>query len=309
MKEMYQSGLVLLRTVLVVSLAFFVVSCTVIVDPARQQCETHDDCKSVSVRGNDIALKCSDIGVCEEAVPCSTSADCPLGLLCTGEICAKEDPVWGCAGQRVAVEESGRIILPLVYLTGAPAVGVKASLCGALDSECETEVDSITTGDKGLVLMEVPGGFRGYVKITGDNILPSLYYLPELQGAELSLPPYFLPSSDNADALDETLGIVANPDTGAIVVQVQDCLGNFAGGVQYSYVADEKHADVAGYYYAGSPVTDLMATVDEVGIGGFANFPSGASTVTATLLETEQTVATLSLQVRADTITYVLVLP
>ena len=97
-------------------------ACSVLVDPARQQCRVDDDCNAV--QGVEGALQCKQ-GLCEisEKIACASSEDCGVSSVCDENLCSEPAPAWACLEDRVLLDEATTITVPLFNASSDESVG------------------------------------------------------------------------------------------------------------------------------------------------------------------------------------------
>jgi hypothetical protein len=265
-----------------------IAGCSLTIDPNREQCSTDDDC---SKRGEAFA-----------------------GATCVDSLCVAKppvDPTWGCLDEpRVpASTDPGpfAVTLHLQDIIGGPHVGVKAKLCKKLDVACDDpQSDEIASNSAGDVVLSVPRAFAGYVSLTADDIMQGIYFFSPTVDSDRTLQVQIV-SPGIADALTKSLGSPQKPENGIILLNVADCEGKAAVGVNYS--SDATNADAIVFYSVdGLPASTATAT-DSSGYGGLVNVAPGTIAVTGKSGDDMRNMGTVSLVVKAGAITYSKLVP
>jgi hypothetical protein len=232
---------------------------------------------------------------------------------CTSKTCGKQcayGAEWGCVGAfNWPAPTEGEMVAFTVHTTAfldsSNYKDVTIRACPRSDYDCQSPIDTQKTGADGLTTLHVPSGFTGYFDATADNTLESLVYLswPLVRDAtyELQLGPYSL-----YQTLVMSGGGTVDDTKGAVFVYTEDCLGNPAPGIKLGI--DPLNIADAFYFLGGSPVATQMETAAEA-IGGYSNVDPGTVTLTATLSATMKQVASFTVQVRKQTLTFVSLTP
>jgi hypothetical protein len=269
-----------------------VAGCNAIVSPGDEQCTADADCEA---RGFADAL-CED-GVC---------VDAPV------------DPIWGCLGNVVepVPDTSKKIEFPirLAYAIDAtPVTGAVIDVCDKLDIGC-TGADpnypkGISPDAEGVVDVNVPEGFDGFVRITHPEIVDSRVYVgrPIVEPPSVKEVQLFRPS--DIELLATLTDTEPDPTRGSAVVLGVDCSGIAASGLSFDVTTFDSGA-LAFYLINQLPVLPPGATAtDKDGFGGFFNLETGSAVVTSTRAADGVYVGESGFQVLANTISYVQVAP
>jgi len=228
---------------------------------------------------------------------------------------------WGCVGSVTPpAATAGSVALTVEatqFTTGAPFEGLRVQACLPNDTTCATPIGPARTTDaSGEATLTVPSGFEGYVDATATGMMESLVYLssPVVSGAtyRLNVGTY---EAYTANVMAAT-GTV-DPDAGALWVNMEDCLGQPAGGVVLSLDAPWKESADGFYFQSGAPVAaetqdetsinDSVGGLADVAIGGFADVTPtpGTPEITATLASNGEDVAQFTAIVRKQALTVI----
>ncbi len=268
--------------------------CNAIVSPSEEQCGADADCAD---RGFENA-SCAD-GVCVEN-------EAP-------------DLVWGCLGSVVepTPDPTKTLSFPirLEFATNAnPVTDVTVDVCDKLDVACMTDDPDFPKGfspdSNGVVDVQVPEGFDGFVRLTGPEIVNSRVYVgrPLVKAPSIEAIQLLRPGEVSSLALLFT-GEDYDPTRGTTIDLVVDCQGLAASGVTFEVPAADE-ATYEFYLINQSPVRPPDATeTDKDGFGGFFNLKPGSTLVRAHRASDGEYIGESSFQVLPDTLSYVLVSP
>lgn len=262
--------------------ALGIVGCSVTVDADRPQCQTDADCAK---RGAAFA-----------------NAQC-VDALCVG------DPRWACMGGEPAGTPSGtfRVGMQVTDLVShAPIADLRADLCRKVDVACAEPVATVTSESDGKLAFErVEANFSGYVSLSADGIVPTLYFFNPPIASNVEVPSLSLSTPQNRSALLGQLG--ADAARGDLLLNVFDCEGKPASGVSFTLSPGGTSA-IPFYLSSGLPTRNATST-DATGYGGFVNVPAGTVTIRAVDTETQRVIQTLTLVVRDGAATWSKVIP
>jgi hypothetical protein len=239
---------------------------------------------------------------------------------------------WACVGQETTPAPSSSTVAVSFGLTSKsqPVANAPVKACAIGDVTCSTSIDSHTTDSTGTVMFAAlptgTKGFDGYFEVDFPNDMPNLNFNdPPIYASSGSVRTFW--SGALVAETAQAVGVTLDPSRGTLLIEAHDCtefpsnvscLGNDAGcpssrpgGVSLSInVSDPKI--VTGYItdQNGSVVASRTATctADKFGAGGFFNVPPGPVTITGTLT-TQQTMATLTVFVRAGAVSLVVLPP
>jgi hypothetical protein len=281
---------VLVRHVVVVCTAALGViggsaGCSVLAEADRQQCETTVDCAALSGGVGD--------------------------LMCIDSVC-QDNPAWSCLSHLTPLPApmSGTAVVEITVrglIDDAPVVGATARLCRRLDLDCAQPISPrFAATPDGIFALQVELGFDGYVEIIAPERLPALYIFSPPVTANRSIP--WLPLLRPAE-LAQFAALGGRPlveGRGHVMLGAYDCQQQAATGVRLSSTdADQRTSP----FYVVSKLPSLTALGTDIsGQGGLINLRPGPATVTGALGDGRQ-IATLSVVVRAGSITYTTLVP
>jgi hypothetical protein len=269
---------------LLITIVFVASSCSLLVEPDRQQCAVDDDCRLLGGQMSD--------------------------AVCMDSVC-QPNPMWSCLGTGAWPQPEQRKMTVTFHIgdlvTETPTVGVTARLCHKLDFGCEHPISTLAVSDQyGGLPVQVEAGFDGYVELTpADDHMKGIYFFnPPVDGDRDILLPAVDP--DDLNLFAGLAGHMPIPGRGHVMLGSYDCLRRPAEGVSLSSAdADDKTA--AFYLVKKVPSTKAAAT-DSSGRGGIINLRQGSVSVSGSLADS-RAVATVGLFVRNNTITYTTLIP
>jgi len=266
---------------LLITTAISAGSCSLLVEPNRQQCTTDIDCQTLG------------------------AAD----AVCVDSVC-QANPMWSCVGEVTWPQPEPRK-MSITFRVGdlvteEPTAGVTARLCHKLDFGCNQPISSILTGDAaGNLTLQLESGFDGYVELNAPGRMKGIYFFyPPVDGdREIPLPVL------RAEDLTLFAGLAGRPlvpGRGHVMLGAYDCQRRAAEGISLTVAeADDK----TSAFYLVKKVPSITATAtDSSGRGGIINVKAGSVSVTGTLPDA-RSIATVGVFVRPDTITYTTLLP
>lgn len=258
-----------------------------------------------------------------DATQCSVTADCVkrgaafAGAVCSDGLCragsAADAGPWGCLGSTSAVAPAEAAVTvtmsfydpvtPSPGRAGKPLEGVSVRGCARLDVTCTRPVvGSVTSDAQGNAPLRLPGGFDGYLEISGPTIVPALWYFAPLPQGDGQYTVGLL-SEASFNQIAQTVGATIDPNAGHTFNFALDCArtyGAFGAGV--SFTSDATAPATRGFYLIdGLPSTTATST-DSSGIGGFVNLKPGVLTLASNL--GGQRIGSVSVLIRAGVITY-----
>ncbi|NUP05511.1 MAG: hypothetical protein HOW73_05575 [Polyangiaceae bacterium] len=277
-----------------IPLGWLVASCTVVLDPGEDQCETDADCTE---RG-------------------FTDATCANNLCIEGSVA---DPVWGCLGDvpdpQPDPSKHVEVTLQFTYaIDGNPVpTSTVIDVCDKLDIECMGTNPDFPKGlhpdDQGFAGANVPEGFDGFIRITHSDLMPSRVYVgrPILEQPKYNVVRLLRPAE--FDLLTSLADVTVDPERGTAILVALDCSGDRASGVRFECPSADTESQEF-YLINDSPVSppDVTST-DADGFGGFVNLPLGAAVAKTFRAEDDAYIGQSSFQVLENTISYVLVSP
>lgn len=227
-------------------------ACSVIMDADRKQCSTDEDC----------AATASALGsVCEESF-CRLPArwEC---LAAPGE--EPESTAQGNYSLSFLVRDT---------VTQMPHVGLEARLCRRLQVDCaETASAAGATDTSGELTVSVPANFDGYVRFSGPEVAPTLYFLnppvtEDRAGISISAS-----SAATMAGLSALTGATPDPGLGVVLVTAFDCLGDPADGATIS--APDVGTEARSFYVRNGLPSTTATTTDATGYSGIVNAEPG----------------------------------
>jgi hypothetical protein len=272
---------------------------------AAAECRLDDECAALGKLG----AMCVD-GVCWTVTPleCAADRECGergpeyVGGKCLRAQC-RPNPRWRCERtlEPTLTEPVGLKILVRSSLSLDPLRGIRASLCDKLDLTCAVPIADVRTDDHGMLYVDVPADFAGYVQFDDPGHVPALYFLPAALPADGMLQPAPLMPKGVVDALALSIGSRIDPERGHMMLISEDCYGAALPGVSFeSPVQDDE--TIQFYVRDLLPTTSAKETA-EVGNGGYLNFPPGNAVMHLIMNQTKLRLTTASLVVRPGFIT------
>jgi hypothetical protein len=251
-----------------------------------------------------------------ERVQCSQDLDCVnrgesfVGSVCLENLC-KPNPSWACLATKRVPDGPGpyKVTVPGAadVVSQQPIPGATIRVCRKLDVTCSNPVSSQTITSSQGVTFTLENGFSGYLQAEAENYLPSLYFFnPPIDRDQSTIA---IPVANQMEyaALLAVLGVTPNPQRGTAIFQAFDCTGNTAAGISYSTINIDTQAKA--FYYSGGLPSPVATETDSFGYGGVANLPAGSLSVNAHLSKPSANLATISLIVRPQTLSFALVAP
>lgn len=192
------------------------------------------------------------------------------------------------------------------FITTTAFSGISVKACAKADTACASPLDTQTSDGSGKVVLTVPtdpGSFDGFFDISGGSLYPTLAYFATPIGADLTTGLRMITSTE-ANLLAGALAPI-DAAKGTILAQISDCANTAIAGATAS--VDTADGDTTKFYFNGALPDKNRTTTDASGFAGFLNLPPGAATTTATVGST--TVSTFAAQVRAGTLSIVILEP
>jgi hypothetical protein len=264
----------------VLGLAPFAAGCSMWVDSDRDQCLSNADC--------------------------STTSHGLVAGMCVQGLCETR-PEWSCANQpayaSAATTGSVDVAVPLRDLLGEPSDRLlQAKLCHKLDIDCEVPEQTPTWNGTGDLELTLAADFEGYLSISGEAVIPTLYFLspPLLSGEQLPALTLMSPALMESLALEMDVALMG--ERGHAQFSIEDCNGVLSEGV--SLEAREADTETTRFYGVdGLPDTQATSTSRD-GVAGFLNAPAGALTVNARWGEGGAPLGSASILIRPGFVSY-----
>jgi hypothetical protein len=255
---------------------------------------------------------CSGFGGADDVAPSAEANG--LGAAGAGMAAASNPAAadWSCLGDAAAAIPSApgtgtaTYSVPVRSLFGAPVTNVSTRVCLPVDLTCATPLSEVSGLDpQGLLVVQVPVGFSGYLEVQVDAHVPTLFHMrkPVLRDM-LDLQPVTPIPTAGLLQLAGLLNTEVVPELGVIALAVVDCQGSRAPGAAFSNNLGGR----VFYFIDGVPNVSASAT-DIQGLGGFANVPTRLLEVSAQLDTNGQIIGTRTLLPRAGWINSVQVRP
>jgi hypothetical protein len=161
------------------------------------------------------------------------------------------------------------------YFNGDTPTNLRVRACFRPDVACiQPATDWLSPDETGLVTLPLTEGFRGYLEITGEDEIPTLYVLPAALTPELvqalQAVTVTLLSLDALLAFGEVSQLELDPGAGVLSMNTFDCAGSVAAGVRLELNA----AAVPFAFIRGLPEAGEDTTTED-GAAGFANVLPG----------------------------------
>ena len=298
--------------------------CTVLADADRVQCSVKADCTR---RGPAFAdTRCEDHfcvaapsagdedstdgagdedstdGADNSTAGSPPSTDCNDNRDCTGvNICVDKRCIDPFVCEATPASDGAiNVSVPVTDVLGNVLAGVPVRLCRNLDPQCQNPVSELVTDEQGVLSVELPAAFTGYLEFVLDPYFPQLQVLPATIEDGETLPPVTLSPTEVIYGLGLAVGAAPDPERGHIHFTILNCFGPARGVEIASNGADENSHEY--YVLAGVPSRDLTETTAE-GSAGFLNFPPGNTAVSLTASDTHKELGKLSFVVRPGFVT------
>jgi hypothetical protein len=273
-------------TLVLVGIALPLISCSIMVEPNRQQCAVDADCKA---RGGAFA-----------------------NALCVDAVCTPDpDPAWSCLKSVTwPPPRSTRVTVTVKFrdiVTNAPLTAVSVNICRKFDYDCTQPIQTgLHPPESGDLAFQVDAGFDGFLEMNMMGALPGLFffYPPVNEDREIvGLP--LLPAGilTQVSALS---GKPYIPEKGVALLGAMDCRNLPAQGV-HIWSADADSDTSAFYVVKKIPSTSAMVT-DESGQGGLINLKPGSVSLSGNLQD-GRNIGTVTVVVRPMGITYTSLVP
>ena len=251
-----------------------------------------------------------DGGPCasEFAGSCLNESDCDTAQECFKGQCVDPDAVAGyiCAPPLPAARDPLPLNLQLrEFNLEEPPQLATLTACRSGDSTCSNPVAMRSDSSrKGTFKIDLPYGFVGFVEIQSESSLTTLYYVMQPYKIERSQP-LLLVSARQRDVLALTGGYPADASRGMVIIEAYDCSGEAAPGIAFT----SSNPESAHFTLTGAvPNFDAEVTVrDEANgsaLGGFLNAATGVTTFSARVGVDGPLLGQFTVNVRADTVTY-----
>jgi hypothetical protein len=245
---------------------------------------------------------------CTELAPGSDTlqiAPAPLGAAGAGAEQPPVDPKWACLGK--SASPSAVALRPTVGFslglndpaTQATPPGASMRACNRFDIDCAAPVQGpAAPAADGLMHLELPQGFAGFLEIMSPAIIPVLYFFSQPLQADRQ-DEFIVVSFDTARALAASGDVALDPELGLIAVRTMDCQGELSGGVEFS----NQTGGVPFAFVDGLPAIGYAVSNRE-GLGGFVNVPPGLVVLQGQEVSSAHLTGTVSVVVRKGWFAY-----
>lgn len=193
---------------------------------------------------------------------------------------------WSCLGAPPAatpgINGTGRVrySAPIRNLFGVQPGNFVVRACEAADLSCASPVfEAQGLTPEGLMEVQVPIGFAGFLEMQADGQAPGVFYMRQpVYRDTVDLQPILTIPAAGIPQLAGLLNLELVPDLALLFIAVVDCRGERAPGVAFGNSLGGRE-----FYFAdGLPNVTVDAT-DIQGQGGFVNVPPRLLEVSAEL--------------------------
>jgi hypothetical protein len=259
-------------------------SCSLLVEPDRQQCTVDADCRTSEVAYSD--------------------------AVCIDSVC-EQNPTWSCLGGVSWPPPEPRPATVIFQLRDLikdePAVGVTARLCRKLDFDCMQPLASGMRGDnEGTLTVEVGSGFDGYVELTSPDRLPGIYFFYPPVSGDRVIPNVPLIRQAELQQFATLAGRPVVYGRGHVMLGAYNCRQEPADGVRLS--SEDADANTTPFYLVKRVPSATATATDSSGRGGMINLRAGSISISGVTGD-GRPIGSVGLFVRAGTITYTSLLP
>ena len=300
--------------------AMTLTSCTLLMGLSDKQCSTNSECLDSKL--GDLCIN----NICEFASGCKGTACyendggvpfCESDRDCTGTNtpkCLKNGCVtsevfeqWSCDGPSPGTGATVSYGFRVVdFVTRNPPMNVVVKACRNTDPTCSQPVDTFTDmGMTGNAKLELPVNFYGFFEITSAQT-PALLYVTKPVVKDTMNRDVPVLTTSMVELLAMLAGFPFDPTKGLALLEMIDCSGKPAGGVQFK---SSRTAPDQFYIIDQVPSKDAELTeydmTDNTADGGFINLAPGFITFRAHLGVDGLELGRFNAQIRANTITYI----
>jgi hypothetical protein len=185
---------------------------------------------------------------------------------------------------------------------------VSIAACVNDDLDCTQPTAYATTDRDGEATVTVPANFSGYMQQTErSDYTPAMYFMLAQLPDDGRLRNFPLIPSGSFDGLHLALGTRADSTRGHAMLIVEDCTGLTLSGI--SFMSPQSDTATTEFYVVDQIPTTSASETSTEGDGGFTNLPPGIVQITATNKKTGVVINTISLLIRAGTITTAYIRP
>lgn len=195
------------------------------------------------------------------------------------------------------------------FVTGAVPPGLRVRACYRVDVQCTSPLVSYTGPDAaGVVALPLKLGFNGFLELTANGMVPTLYFFPDaLSPALVKLiepVPMGLLSIASFGAFGASGQFLLDPQSGVVSMNAFDCNGPHAKGVRL-----ELNVDGLPFAFVDGLPVPFQDTTSEEGSAGFANVQPGLVVVKGYTGDDSELVGLETVLVRSQWVTVGSLLP
>lgn len=319
-------------------LPFALGGCTFLIDVDTGQCRRDADCVTAGLGqscedevcvGTEVAdagpvsrRSDPDSGAMrqEEAGPttsdgtCRDDADCNASREegCLGGECvdAEMAELWVCPKEKPEIDEDATLtyrVQVAEFVSPDPIRNLKVQACNINDITCPSPVaEFVDEAGTGLVELRLPGGFAGFLELTGDDMLTSLWYFTRPLTRDTVGKDLLVASPTTLSLLAGATGLAVDSSRGLVILEAFDCAEVGQGGVSFQ----ESKGNALPFFIVNEiPNREVNVTVrddvNDIAIGGFFNAAPGFTNFSARLGVDGPLLAEFNANVRPSTVTYV----
>lgn len=264
-------------------------ACTFIVDTDNVQCNEPADCVALGYENSDCVDK--------------------LCVADTTFICQDVPFTAPSATETVPFSLS---VFNLIGFTPYPDLTVQS--CPSLDTDCDTPIETVVTGEMGQFSLELQEGFQGHIFVPpgqgNPEVVPLRAHIFPPPSNDLAVPrrgALVVATMLVLENLADTAKVALQPTSGHVFFTAIDCQGRPLEGVTVTPSVQTPETLVAYLGDSGQPDLSLIGT-GTTGQGAMINIPPGFVTITG-LHESQGVIFEQSVLVAAETITSVPVVP
>ncbi len=251
----------------------------------------------------------SDAGMSSDPNSCFGSMRCDDGKLCFKDQCVEARDVERFVCDPITPDDTELVPfeMPVVeFVSTEPPKNMKVRACRVNDASCEDPDGRYEDTDgTGVIRLELPRGFSGFLEVTSDDALPALWYFTKPLVVSTKAKPLRVVAPDTLTFLSSITGFPSDASKGLVILEAFDCAKVAVGGVHF-----EENTKAALPFYLVNSIPNRQSTVtvrDEMANeapGGFANATPGFTLFTARIGVDGTILGAYNANVRASTVTY-----
>ena len=251
----------------------------------------------------------ADAAMSSDPNSCFGSKRCDDGKLCWKDQCVVERDVERFLCDPPMAEPGGDVPfeMPVVeFVSEKPPKDMVALACRAEDAELHRPQGRFEDKDgTGLISMNLPRGFDGFIEVTSSDALPALWYFTRPLVAKTSRQAAARGRAGTLSCSQRISGFSIDASKGLVILEAFDCAKAAVGGMHFE---ESKKTARPFYIVNGIPNTESTVTVrDEMADeapGGFVNADPGFTVFTARIGVDGPELGEYNANVRASTVTY-----